>query len=131
MYCLCFVLLLTGSIAAAQAAEDFPEPAAHLPSPAPLHAPSDQAARPGGSVVLLPPAAMPGAGANGDSGLPPPFRPQHEALWTTNSRWQPITLSGDGRVSLSPILLSESKDEKLEIKPKRNSLWMLWRKKFQ
>lgn len=54
--------------------------------------------------------------------------PQKEIIWSTNSRWQ-VTPDSD-RVSLSPVLRFESKGERVEIKPRRNSIWVGWRKAF-
>ncbi|MGA7749069.1 MAG: hypothetical protein WCA63_02880, partial [Gallionella sp.] len=46
---------------------------------------------------------------------------------TSNAGWQLISISGDGRASLLPILRDDSK-ELPEIKLQRHSVWMLWRK---
>ena len=55
--------------------------------------------------------------------------PKKEAVWSTNARGQ-IT-SDSGRASLSPLLLCfESKQERLEIKPRRDSVWVVLRKAF-
>lgn len=54
--------------------------------------------------------------------------PKKEAIWSVNSRWQ-VTPDSD-RISLSPVLRFESKGERLEIKPRRNSIWVGWRKTF-
>lgn len=50
-------------------------------------------------------------------------------LWPTSERWQ-IT-QGSDRLSFSPQLRFESKNQRLEIKPRRNSLRFLWRKSFK
>lgn len=54
--------------------------------------------------------------------------PKEETAWSTNARWQ-IAPSSD-RTSLSPILHLESKGDRLEIKPRRNSISVVWRKAF-
>jgi hypothetical protein len=55
--------------------------------------------------------------------------PKKEAVWSTNARRQ-IT-SDSGCSSLSPLLLCfESKQERLEIKPRRDSVWVVLRKAF-
>jgi hypothetical protein len=53
---------------------------------------------------------------------------QQEAVWARSSSWQLIS-SGD-RPSLSPLLRIESKDEKLEVTPRRHSVRIEWRKNF-
>lgn len=58
--------------------------------------------------------------------------PGREALWPTNASWQ-ITSDSDrdaGHVSLAPVLRFESKGEQIEIKPRRKSIWIVWRKAF-
>lgn len=54
--------------------------------------------------------------------------PKKETIWSTNSRWK--FAAGNGRTSLSPSLRFESKGETLEIKPRRHSFWIVWRKAF-
>lgn len=56
--------------------------------------------------------------------------PKREILWPTNDRWQIIPDSGQdaGRISLTPLLRFQSKEEQLEIKPGRKSIWIVWRK---
>jgi hypothetical protein len=54
--------------------------------------------------------------------------PKKETTWSTNSRWK--FTAGNGRTSLSPSLRFESKGEILEIKPRRHSFWVVWRKTF-
>ena len=54
--------------------------------------------------------------------------PQPEAVWARSGGWQLI--SGGDRPSLSPLLRIESKDEKLEVTPRRHSLRIEWRKNF-
>ena len=55
--------------------------------------------------------------------------PKKEAVWSTNARRQITPDSGCS--SLSPILLCfESKQERLEIKPRRDSVWVVLRKAF-
>lgn len=51
--------------------------------------------------------------------------PKKPASWPTSSGWQ--TAPGNDRAILSPILRFESKGERLEIKPYRRSLWVVWR----
>lgn len=51
-----------------------------------------------------------------------------EALWSTSSRWQ-ITPDNE-RISLSPVLRFESKENRVEIKPRRHSVWVGWHKAF-
>ena len=58
--------------------------------------------------------------------------PKRETLWPTNERWQ-LTSGSDhdaGRISLAPVLRFESKGEQIEIKPRRKSIWIVWRKAF-
>src|SRR5450759_2697686 len=53
--------------------------------------------------------------------------PKNEAVWLTNARRQ-ITSERDCS-SLHPLRLCfESKEERLEIKPRHDSVWILWRK---
>ena len=54
--------------------------------------------------------------------------PGKETVWSTNSRWQ--VTPGSDRASLSPALRFESKEERVEIKPRRHSIWIGWRKAF-
>lgn len=54
-------------------------------------------------------------------------RQKEESVWPTNSRWQ---ISSGDRTSLSPVLHFESKGERIEIKPRRHSVWVVWRKGF-
>lgn len=54
--------------------------------------------------------------------------PKQEAIWPTNARWQ-FASDGD-RVSLSPLLRFGSKEERIEIKPRRHSIWFVWRKEI-
>lgn len=55
--------------------------------------------------------------------------PKEETAWSTNARWQ--IAPGSDRTSLSPILHLESKGDRLEIKPRRNSISVVWRKAFR
>lgn len=52
--------------------------------------------------------------------------PKKEAVWSANARWQ-IT-PDNGRASLSPLLRFESKGGRIDIKPRRHSVWFEWRK---
>ncbi len=52
--------------------------------------------------------------------------PKKETVWATNARWQIATDSD--RVLLSPLLRFESQEGQLEIKPRRHSIWAVWRK---
>lgn len=52
--------------------------------------------------------------------------PKKEAAWSTNPRWR--IASDSEHASLSPTLRFESKGERVEIKPRRHSIWVLWRK---
>jgi len=52
-------------------------------------------------------------------------KPKEEVVWPTNSRWQ---ISNSDRASLSPVLHFESKGERIEIKPRHHSIWVVWRK---
>lgn len=54
--------------------------------------------------------------------------PKKEVAWSVNSHWQ--VTQGSDRISLSPVLRFESKDERIEVKPRRNSIWVGWRKAF-
>ena len=51
-----------------------------------------------------------------------------ESVGATDLRWQIVPNSD--RVSLSPLLRFESKGERLEIKPRRTSVSVVWRKAF-
>lgn len=51
---------------------------------------------------------------------------EQKNLWSTSARWQII--SNSDHTSLSPLLRFESKEERLEIKPQRNSIYVVWRK---
>ncbi len=51
-----------------------------------------------------------------------------EAVWPANIRWQ--ANPGSDHASLSPLLRFESKGERFEIKPRRHSVWIAWRKAF-
>lgn len=73
-------------------------------------------------------AAPAGSGSDNTPRLHIVAAPQKEVVWSTNSRWQ-VTPDSD-RISLSPVLRFESKGERLEIKPRRNSIWVGWRKTF-
>ena len=52
--------------------------------------------------------------------------PKKETVWPTNARWQ-ITPDSN-RASLSPLLRFGSQEGLLEITPRRNSVWAVWRK---
>lgn len=54
--------------------------------------------------------------------------PRNETSRAPNTHWQLISISGDSRAALLPILRDDSKGEPLEIKPQRHSFWMVWRK---
>lgn len=54
--------------------------------------------------------------------------PKKEAVWSTDARWQ-VTPDSD-RVSLSTLLRFESKGERIEIRPRRHSVWFVWRKAY-
>lgn len=54
--------------------------------------------------------------------------PKEKAGWPTNARWK-ITPDGE-RTSLLPVFRFESKGERIEIKPRRQSIWVVWRKTF-
>ena len=81
-------------------------------------------------IMLTNPANAAPAGLTGNSAsqLFTAAKPEKEAFWTTNSRWQ--TISGSDRASLAPLLRVESQEERIEIIPRRNSVWMVWRKAF-
>ncbi|MBI5439461.1 MAG: hypothetical protein HY936_11060 [Nitrosomonadales bacterium] len=52
--------------------------------------------------------------------------PKKGAVWPTNARWQ---IASDGPL-FSPILRFESKEERLDIKPRRRSIWIGWGEAF-
>ena len=54
--------------------------------------------------------------------------PKKESVWSTDARWQ--VAPDSEQVSLSPVLRFESKGERIEIKPRRRSIWFEWRKTF-
>ncbi|MDO8291826.1 MAG: hypothetical protein Q7T29_03005 [Gallionella sp.] len=60
--------------------------------------------------------------------LHPVANPRKEIAWPTNARWQ--IARDSGRVSLSPLLRFESAGERIEVKPRRNSFQIVWRKDF-
>lgn len=51
-----------------------------------------------------------------------------DTTWSKNAHWQ--IAHDSSRVSLSPILRLESKGARFEIKPRRHSIWVVWRKAF-
>lgn len=69
-----------------------------------------------------------GSGFNNAPRLHLIAEPIKEAVWPTAARWQ-VTPDSD-RISLSPLLRFESKGERFEIKPRRHSVWVGWRKAF-
>ena len=73
-------------------------------------------------------AAPAGSGFGNTPRLHIVAEPKKEATWSTSSRWQ-VTPDSD-RISLSPVLRFESKGERFEIKPRRHSIWVGWRKAF-
>ncbi|OGS99893.1 MAG: hypothetical protein A3F73_11320 [Gallionellales bacterium RIFCSPLOWO2_12_FULL_59_22] len=50
---------------------------------------------------------------------------EEESVWSANSPWQ---ISNSERSASSPVLRFESKGKRIEIKPRRHSIWVLWRK---
>lgn len=48
--------------------------------------------------------------------------------WAANAQWQ--IAPGSNRASLSPFLRFESKEGQIDIKPRRHSIWVVWRKAF-
>lgn len=54
--------------------------------------------------------------------------PKKETAWSTDARWK--TTPDSDRISLSPLLRFDSKGERIEIKPRRHSVWVGWRKAF-
>ena len=52
-------------------------------------------------------------------------RQKEQAAWSTNSRWQ---FSNGDRTSFSPVLRFDSDGKRIEIKPRRDSIWVVWRK---
>jgi hypothetical protein len=54
--------------------------------------------------------------------------PKKEAVWSINVRRQ---ITSDSNCSpLSSLLCFESKEERLETKPRLDSVWVVWRKSF-
>jgi hypothetical protein len=54
--------------------------------------------------------------------------PNKEIFWSTIA---PKKITSDSDCSSSsPLLCFESKEERLEIKPRRDSVWVVWRKMF-
>lgn len=82
------------------------------------------------SVVLIrsEDSAPVGSGFSNTPRLHLVAEPKRETLWPTSARWQ-ITSDSD-RISLLPLLRFESKGERIEIKPRRHSIWVVWRKAF-
>jgi len=54
--------------------------------------------------------------------------PKKETVWPIHTHWQ-VTSDSD-RASLSPLLRFESKGDRIEIKPRRHSVWVGWRRAF-
>lgn len=81
-------------------------------------------------VALSRPDDMPSAasGLGGTLRLGLVAETKGDAAWSKNAHWQ-IAHDSD-RVSLSPILRLESKGGRFEIKPRRHSIWVVWRKAF-
>jgi hypothetical protein len=52
--------------------------------------------------------------------------PHEETSWTANAGWTQF-IGGD-RTSWSPLLRVESKAERLELVPRRHSVWIQWRR---
>ena len=69
-------------------------------------------------------------GFGSTSRLPSVANPKTETRWTLTARRPLISISSEGRASLSPLMLNESKGESLEIKPRRHSILIMWRKSF-
>jgi len=69
-----------------------------------------------------------GSGLSYTPRLHPVANPKKETTWPTNARWQ-IARNSD-RISLSPLLRFESEGERIEIKPRRHSFQVVWRKEF-
>lgn len=69
-----------------------------------------------------------GAGLSYTPRLHPVANPKKETAWPTNARWQ--IARDSGRVSLSPLLRFESAGERIEVKPRRHSFQVVWRKEF-
>ncbi len=51
-----------------------------------------------------------------------------KTTWSANAHWQ--IAPNSNRASLSPILRFESKDGQIDVKPRRHSIWVVWRKAF-
>lgn len=69
-----------------------------------------------------------GSGLSHTPRLHPVANPKEETAWPTNVRWQ-IAHDSD-RISLSPLLRFESAGERIEVKPRRHSFQVVWRKEF-
>lgn len=54
-------------------------------------------------------------------------KPKEEAAWPASAHWQ---ISNGDRTSLSPVLRFETENDRFEIKPRHNSIWVEWRKGF-
>lgn len=82
------------------------------------------------SVVLTRPADTTpvGAGFSNTPRLHLVTEPKKDTVWPIDAHWQ-ATPDSD-RISLSPLLRFESKGERIEIKPRRHSIWVGWRKAF-
>ncbi len=82
------------------------------------------------SVVLIRSAdtAPVGAGFGNTPRLHLVTEPKKDAVRPIDARWQ-ATPDSD-RISLSPLLRFESEGERIEIKPRRHSIWVGWRKAF-
>lgn len=69
-----------------------------------------------------------GAGLSYTPRLHPVANPKKEIAWPTNARWQ--IARDSGRVSLSHMLRFELAGERIEVKPRRHSFQVVWRKEF-
>lgn len=79
-------------------------------------------------VLARPDNATPaGSGLSNTLRLRLVTKPKEEVVWPANSRWQ---ISNSDRASLSPVLHFESKGERIEIKPRHHSIWVVWHKAF-
>lgn len=67
-----------------------------------------------------------GFGYSNASHLTPANESQRETVWAANSEW--TRFLGNDRTSWSPRLRIESAGQRLEIVPRRHSVWIQWRK---
>ena len=131
----CFCLVFAGLTVAAhtaQSQENLPATDLDILTIQPARADTDRLLpyRLNLNVALTRSADTPpfGSGFGNTSMLENIAGPTKETVWPTNAPWQ--FTPNNAPVSLRTLLRFESKDERLDIKPKRHSFSVEWRKSF-